>query len=168
MMANKEDTVYTVVRTDLMSGTTVPALLISAMVVDDSDKPIEVENGCIIEATALMEGEREIYKAKLATASSKIENCYLVVAPEVPYDERKKNFSDFVCEAGQPVRGYALVHHDVFSITKEGFVGGTVPEVGATVGIGAKGKIDASGKGLGTVIDIDVKQRYTYYTIRLA
>jgi hypothetical protein len=52
-------------------------------------------------------------------------------------------------------------------VTKEGFVGGVVPTKGANVGIGANGKIDASGTGLGVCVDIETAGRYTYYAIKI-
>ena len=52
-------------------------------------------------------------------------------------------------------------------MTKEGFVGGTVPTKGAEVGIGTGGKIDAAGKGLGVCVDVEVVGRYTYYAIKI-
>ena len=53
-------------------------------------------------------------------------------------------------------------------MTKEGFVGGSVPTVGAEVGIGSAGKIDAAGTGLGKCVAIEAAGRYTYYTIQIA
>ena len=44
---------------------------------------------------------------------------------------------------------------------------GTAPEKGDEVGIGANGKINASGTGLGTCAAVETAGRYTYYTIRI-
>ena len=56
----------------------------------------------------------------------------------------------------------------MFSVTKEGFVGGTAPSaVGQEVGIGTDGKIDAASTGLGTCVAIETAGRYTYYTIKI-
>lgn len=159
---------YTVMRADNLTGTKDPAHLISALVYDDAGKGIEVENGSVIEATELVEGERELFNAKLATASSKKENCYIVATPEVMYDERKRNLSEFINEPGQPVMAYDPVTNNTYSVTAEGFVGGTVPKLNGEIGLGAGGKLDASKTGWGTCIDIEVKSRYTYYTIKLA
>jgi hypothetical protein len=84
------------------------------------------------------------------------------------YDERKKNLDEFTNEAGKIVRAYISRSRNMFSVTENGFVGGTAPAKGDTVGIGAGGKIDASGTGLGTCVDIEVAGRYTYYTIMVA
>lgn len=159
---------YTVFRSDLMSGTDVAADLISARVYDtDEETAIAVENGTIIELKGLEDGEREIYKAVLATSTSALSDCAVVGAPEVFYDERQKNLDEFINEAGTPVRGYILRSRNMFSVTKEGFVGGTAPEKTNEVGIGANGKINASGTGLGTCAAVETAGRYTYYTIRI-
>lgn len=83
------------------------------------------------------------------------------------YDERQKNLDEFINEAGTPVRGYILRSRNMFSVTKEGFVSGTAPEKGDEVCIGANGKINASGTGLGTCAAVETAGRYTYYTIRI-
>ena len=44
---------------------------------------------------------------------------------------------------------------------------GKLTAEGAKVGIGAGGKIDAAGTGLGECADIEVVGRYTYYTIKI-
>lgn len=164
---------HTVIRTDLMSGTDVCADLVSLRVYDSetvaSANPIAVDNGTIVELHALEDGQREVYFATLATASSDISECAIVATPEVMYDPLKKNLDEFENGAGAICRGYIPRSRNVFSVTKEGFVGGTAPSaVGASVGLGANGKINASGSGLGTVIAIETAGRYTYYAIRLA
>lgn len=160
---------YTVIRTDLLSGTDVAADLVSLRVYDSGDKQIPVENGAIVELKGYEEGQREVMKAVLATADSKVEDCAIVASEEVMYDERKKNLDEFVNEAGAICRGYIPRSRNIYSITKEGFVGATAPtEVGAEVGLGADGKLDAAGTGYGTVMAIEIAGRYTYYVIKIA
>ena len=94
----------------------------------------------------------------------------VIGTPEVTYTDlyNEKNLDAFINKAGVPAAAYLLKDGGIFSVTKEGFVGGTTPSlIGGGVGIGADGKIDASGSGLGTVLAIDVAGRYTYYAIRL-
>lgn len=158
---------YCVVRTDLMQGTDVGANLCSLRFYD-SGAVAEVENGVIVKLEGLEDGEREVYKAVAATFSDKLNECAIVAAPEVMYDERLKNLDEFINEAGKAVRGYIPHARNIFSVTKEGFVGGNAPSVGAEVGIGANGKIDASGTGLGKCIHIEDAGRYTYYAIQIA
>lgn len=158
---------YCVVRTDLMQGTDVGANLCSLRFYD-SGAVAEVENGVIVKLEGLENGEREVYKAVAATSSDKLNECAIVAAPEVMYDERLKNLDEFINEAGKAVRGYIPHARNIFSVTKEGFVGGTAPSVGAEVGIGDNGKIDATGTGLGKCIHIEDVGRYTYYAIQIA
>lgn len=163
-MANK----YTVIRTDNLSGTDQRADLLSVRVYDADDKPIAVENGVIVKVGALEAGEREIYKATLATADDNIDECAILAGVEVMYDDRARNLSDYINEAGKAVRAYIPRNRNFFAVTKEGFVGGNVPAEEGKVGIGADGKIDASGTGLGVCKAIEIAGRYTYYVIQIA
>lgn len=163
-MANK----YCVIRTDLMSGTKQPADMVSFRFYDGEGKPAEVENGVIVKLVGYEDGEREVMKAIAASAGDDLNDCAVVAGVEVMYDERKKNLDEYINEAGKIVRGYILRSRNVFSVTKEGFVGGTVPTKEATVGIGDGGKIDAAGTGLGTCAHIEAAGRYTYYAIKIA
>lgn len=158
---------YTVIRTDLMSGTTQPADLVSLRFYDGGDEQAEVENGVIVKLQGYEDGEREVMKAVAAASTDDLNDCAIVAGVEVMYDERKKNLDEFINEAGSIVRGYIPRSRNIFSVTKEGFVGGVVPEKGAEVGIGTGGKIDAAGTGLGVCADVEVAGRYTYYAIRI-
>ncbi|MBQ7043785.1 MAG: hypothetical protein IJN78_04180 [Clostridia bacterium] len=143
--------------------------MVSLRVYDADDNQIAVENGTMVELKGYEEGQREVMKAVLATADSKVEDCAIVASEEVMYDERKKNLDEFVNEAGAICRGYIPRSRNIYSITKEGFVGATAPtEVGAEVGLGADGKLDAAGTGYGTVMAIEIAGRYTYYVIKIA
>lgn len=159
---------YTVIRTDLMSGTNQPADLVSLRFYDAEGNQAEVENGVIVQLQGYEDGEHEVMKAVAAAAGADLNECAIVAGVEVMYDERKKNLDEFINEAGKATRGYIPRSRNVFSVTKEGFVGGSVPEKGAEVGIGEGGKIDAAGTGLGVCVDIDVAGRYTYYAIKVA
>ena len=160
---------YTVWRSDLMSGTDVAADLVSCRVYDtDEETPIAVENGTIVELKGLEDGQREVFKAVPATADSDLNDCVVIGSEEVMYDERKRNLDEFINEAGVICRGYVLRSRNMFSITKEGFVGGTVPSAAGTgVGIGTGGKINSSSTGLGTCVAIEAAGRYTYYVIQI-
>lgn len=159
---------YAVIRTDLMSGTKQPADLVSLRFYDAGGNKAEVENGVIVKLQGYEDGEREVMKAVAASAGADLNECAIVAGVEVMYDERKKNLDEYINEAGKVVRGYIPRSRNVFSVTKEGFVGGNVPAKGAAVGIGEGGKIDAAGTGLGVCVDIDVAGRYTYYAIKIA
>lgn len=162
---------YTVFRSDLLSGTDVGADLVSVKVFDGSDNAIAVENGTIVKLEGYLDGEREVMKAVLATASDKMEDCAIIGTPEVMYDERKKNLDEFINEAGSIARGYIPRSRNFYSVTKEGFVDASTPtETGATskVGIGTNGKLDKDADGWGTVEAIEIAGRYTYYVIKIA
>lgn len=158
---------YCVIRTDLMSGTKQPADLVSLRFYNAQDKVAEVENGVIVELKGYEDGQREVMKAIAATSASDIDNCAVVAGVEVMYDERKKNLDEYINEAGKAVRGYIPRNRNLFAVTKEGFVDGTVPAVGGAVGIGANGKLDAAGTGFGECVHIETAGRYTYYTIKI-
>ena len=159
---------YTVIRTDLLSGTDVAADLVSLRVYDADDKPIAVENGTLVELKGYEDGQREVMKAVLATSTTAKEDVAIVASVEVMYDERKKNLDEFINEAGAICRGYIPRSRNIYSVTKDGFVGGNVPAKDAEVGIGADGKLDAAGTGYVTVMAIEVAGRYTYYVIKIA
>ena len=156
---------YCVIRTDLMHGTKNPDALVSLRYYN-ADAVAEVENGVIVELKGYEEGEREVMKAVAATAESNLADCAVIAAPEVMYDERKKNLDEFINEKGKAVRGYRLIDRNLFSLTKEGFAG-AAPAVGGKVGIGANGKLDAAGTGFGECVHIETAGRYTYYTIKI-
>lgn len=158
---------YTVIRTDLLSGTKQPADLVTLRFYDANDKVAEVENGTIVELKGYEDGQREVMKAVAATAASDLNDCAIVAGVEIMYDERLKDLDQYINEAGKAVRGYIPRSRNFFSVTKEGFVGGTVPAVDGEVGIGTGGKIDAAGTGLGKCVAIETVGRYTYYTIQL-
>lgn len=159
---------YCVIRTDLVSGTKQPADLVSLRFYNAEGEKAEVENGVIVHLQGYEEGEREVRKAVAATAGADLNECAIIAAPEVMYDERLKNLEDFINEKGKAIRGYIPRSRNTFSFTKEGFVNGVVPAVDAEVGIGANGKIDAAGTGLGKCVHIEQVGRYTYYAIEIA
>lgn len=158
---------YTVFRSDLMSGTKQPADLVSLRFYNAEGEVAEIENGAIVKLEGYEPGQREVIKAVAATSADDLNECAVVAGVEVAYDERKKNLDEYINEAGKAVRGYILRSRNLFSVTKDGFVGGVAPAKGASVGIGANGKLDAAGSGFGKCEEIDIVGRYTYYTIRI-
>lgn len=165
---------YCVVRTDLMSGVKQPADMVSLRFYDGADVA-EVENGVIAKITALEPHtvgtntiyEREIWKGVAASSSDDLADCVLIATPEVMYDERKRSLDEFINEAGVAARGYRLRDRNMFSLTAEGFVGGTAPALGGAVGVGAGGKLDASGSGFGTCVHIEDVGSKKFYAIQI-
>lgn len=157
---------YCVVNTDKLSGEIQAADLVSLRFYNAEGEVAEVENGVIVKLEGYEDGQREVFKAVAAEAGADLNECAVIAAPEVMYDERIKNLDEFINAKGKAVRGYIPRSRNEMSFTAEGFVDGNVPVKGAQVGIGANGKIDAAGTGLGECADVWTLGRYTYYCIR--
>lgn len=69
---------YTVIRTDLMSGTNQPADLVSLRFYDGEDKQAAVENGVIVKLEGYEDGEREVMKAVAASSTDDLNDCAIV------------------------------------------------------------------------------------------
>ena len=176
-MANK----YSVVRTDNMMGTDVSTYLDSVRFFDANDEAAAIENGHIVKVGALLTkqvgalvtSERELHKATTPAANTPIKEIGLVATPEVFYDERLHNLSDFVNEAGTNVRIYYLHTGDEFSVTEEGVSAAATVAVGniAELQADTKIKIVASATNgstvIGKVIAVEKTSRYTYIVIRV-
>ena len=164
---------YCVIRTDLMAGTKNPDQLVSLRYYAD-EAVAEVENGVIVELKGYEDGQREVMKAVAATDASDMADCAVIAAPEVMYDERKRNLDEFQNAAGAIARGYHLHTNDIFSVTVEALTCAATPEVGDVVELdaGTKLKVVASATEgstvVGSIIDINVVGRYSYYVIQVA
>ena len=176
-MANK----YGVVRTDRMLGTDAAPALISALYLPD-DTATEIENGAIVKAVALaaetVDGvtvtERELYKAETPEASTAIDELALVASVELMYKDEDRALSDFINEAGKPIRCYRLHKHDIFSVTTEALdYTGTIAK-GWAVFAGDQVKMKAAASAangatkIGTVLDIETVGPYTYVVVEVA
>ena len=163
---------YGVVRTDNMYGTTVATGLVSVKYMgEDGATETAIENGDVLKVGALVEGEREVYVGGATATDDNIADIVLIASPEVMYDERKKNLSDYINESGKICRGYRIHTGDIFSVTKENLVGAEAPEVGNVVELaeGTKLSVATAATGatvVGKIIAIDVTNRYTYYVIK--
>ena len=119
-----------------------------------SDAPAEIENGMVVKIAGTIPGEREVLKVVAPEGSEDVADLWIVTTPEVVADERKKNLSDFVNEAGQIITIDKLMPNDIFSLTAEGLAG--TASAGHNVGLasagGVKLVVDAATSGMGTVI----------------
>lgn len=167
---------YGVVRTDKMFGTDVRSGLVSVRY-QPSGTETAIENGNVVLLSGLETGSREVYKGETPAANSAIGGIVLIASPEVMYDERKRNLDEFRNEAGDIARGYYLHKEDIFSVTKEALAGAETPAVGDVVELKADTKLNvvAAATGatsgstvVGSIIDINVVGRYTYYVIQVA
>ena len=159
-----------VVRTDKMFATDNRAGLVSVRY-QPGDTMTAIDNGNIVKIGALEEGSREVYKGVTPAANDAIKDIVLIASPEVMYDERKRNLDEFQNAEGAIARGYHLHTNDIFSVTKEALTGDE-PAIGKVVELAAGTKLNvaasATGTLVGTIIDINVVGRYTYYVIQVA
>lgn len=159
-----------VVRTDKMFATDNRAGLVSVRY-QPGDTMTAIDNGNVVKIGALEEGSREVYKGVTPAADDAIKDIVLIASPEVMYDERKRNLDEFQNAEGAIARGYHLHTNDIFSVTKEALTGDE-PAVGKVVELAAGTKLNvtasATGTVVGTIIDINVVGRYTYYVIQVA
>lgn len=165
---------YGIVRTDNMYGTDVRAALVSIKYMGtDGSTPTAIENGNVLKVGALISGEREVYVGGKVAADDKATDIVLIASPEVMYDERKKNLDEFINEAGKACRGYRLHSGDIFSVTKDALAGKATPAVGDVVELAAGTKLNVAATAtsgstaIGSVIDVNVVGRYTYYAIKV-
>ena len=169
---------YAVVRTDKMTGTDVRSELTSVRYVAN-DEFAAIENGNVVKLDGLETDSksvitsREVYKGIAPTADAPIKDVVLIASPEVMYDERKRELDQFINEAGTISRGYHLHTNDVFSVTIEALDSENTPAVGNLVELQAGTKLKVVSEAtdgstqIGSIIDINVVGRYTYYAIKV-
>lgn len=147
------DKVYTVITREAMASEYDGTKRKSAKFYS-SDAPAEIENGMVVKIAGTIPGEREVLKVVAPEGSEDVADLWIVTTPEVVADERKKNLSDFVNEAGQIITIDKLMPNDIFSLTAEGLTG--TASAGHNVGLasagGVKLVVDAATSGMGTVI----------------
>lgn len=147
------DKVYTVITREAMASEYDGTKRKSAKFYN-SDVPAEIENGMVVKIAGTIAGEREVLKVVAPEGSEDVADLWIVTTPEVVADERKKNISDFVNEAGQIITIDKLMPNDIFSLTAEGLTGTAVAghNVGLASAGGVKLVVDAATSGMGTVI----------------
>ena len=147
------DKVYTVITREAMASEYDGTKRKSAKFYS-SDAPAEIENGMVVKIAGTIPGEREVLKVVAPEGSDDVADLWIVTTPEVVADERKKNLSDFVNEAGQIITIDKLMHNDIFSLTAEGLTGTAAAghKVGLASAGGVKLSVAASESGMGTVI----------------
>ena len=148
------DKVYAVITREAMASEYDGTKRKSAKFYNGSDAPAEIENGMVVKIAGAIPGEREVLKVVAPEGSEDVADLWIVTTPEVVADERKKNISDFVNEAGQIITIDKLMPNDIFSLTAEGLAGtaGAGHNVGLASAGGVKLVVDAATSGMGTVI----------------
>lgn len=163
---------YGVVRLDNMSGTTDGTLLRSVRFYD-GDKEAAIENGRVVLIGDLLDGQREVRKATAPAATSPLNHIGLVAAPELMYDERKRNLTEFINEAGENIRVYIPHVRDIFSVTAEALDAAAAIAKGNLVELqaGTKLKVVATATDkstqVGKIVDIETVGSLTYYVIEV-
>ena len=163
---------YTVFRSDLMSGTDVGADLVSVKYFDGTD-PADIENGSVVKLDGLIDGEREIWKGITPSKDTPLEEVVILGAPELHYDERKKNLDEFINKADVATRGYIPRTRNIFSVTKDGLIGKANPDVGDIVELADGTKLNVAAAltsgstKVGEIIQVEETNRYTYYVVRI-
>lgn len=84
---------------------------------------VETSNGVFVVVEGLMEGHREVKKARLAKESDSIKDVLFIHNSEVMYDERLSKLEDFVIAKGKVARAYRLADGDIITMTKDLFSG---------------------------------------------
>lgn len=166
---------YGVVRTDNMTGTDVRSELVSVKYMGANKKTAtEIENGSVLKASELADGEREVFIGEQVSKDTPIGEIVLIATPEVPYDERLRNLDEYINVAGKACRGYRFHSGNIFSLTKEALTGLASPAKGNVVELADKAtKLNvvaaatASTTTVGKIIDVEIAGRYTYYVIKV-
>lgn len=128
---------YACVRTDNMSGTINGKDLVSLKYEG------AIENGSVVEVGAHISGEREVRVATAPAVAAKLGDLALIASPEVVKNKNHYGISAFINEEGAICRGYRLCSKDVYSVTKEAFVDGSVLAVGSVVELAGGVKVKA-------------------------
>src|SRR5699024_1424046 len=108
---------------------------------------VESHNGVFVVLGGLMEGQREVQKATLATKEDFLagKDILLVHNGEVMADERLDKVEDYVIKEGKVARAYRLFGGDIFTLTVDLFdAEPTVGEEVAPLAGGLLGDIDTN------------------------
>lgn len=99
---------------------------------------VESTNGVFVVVESLMDGQREVKKARLAGKADAGLDVQLVHNAEVMYDERLFKIADYKIKADKVARTYPLINGDIVTLTTNLFVG--------TVAVGDKLVVHTDGK----------------------
>ena len=169
-MAN---TKHAVVRIDEMAGTKNSTFLKSVVFYGSSSAPAEIDNAQVVALGDKL--DREVYKATAPATGTARDALYLTAGVELFYDQTITHYlTEWVNEAGKPVRVYQLVTGGTFSATAEAFNG--TPEKGKYVGYTADStkltiQESAEATTFGKIVHSETvgygDGQYTYYMVDL-
>lgn len=164
---------HAVIRKDRLYGTNVAPALVSLVFHGSNNKAAAIDNGNVVKLVALMDDERELYKAVAPAANTSLEELAIVGTNEVMYDERKKNLDEFFNEAGNAALGYRPHKGDMFGVTAEGLDAAAEIKKGDIVELQAGTKLKVvktattGSTKVGVIADINKTGRYTYYVVEV-
>lgn len=131
-----------------------------------------LDNGTAVTLSALATGERELWTAALATASTAVADIWVVTTPELIYDESKRyTLADFYNGINDsatekvPMRVVKLEKGDIFGLTAE--VLSAVPTAGKGIKPAADGKwtVGTAASGdFAKCIGVTTNDGLTYYS----
>lgn len=162
-----------VIITSLLTGTTDGAGLVSFKY-SPSDTDTAIDNGCVVELDSIYDSakDREVWKAKTPTASSKMKDIVIVASPEVSVNgENVYDLGNFYNVAGAECRGFRPVSGNCFDITADVLDGTLTNPVGMVVELQADIKLKAvatattSTTTVGKIIDTYTKGNKTFYVV---
>lgn len=166
---------HAVIRTDLMAGTKVPAALRSFRYFDSNGDLAEIDNGCVVALDSIIvdsqgnEPNREVWKAVAPTASTPLSKLAIVATPELLYDERLRNLTDFYNDTDHPARGYMPKSGDIFSVTAEALDG--TPAKGSGVALQAKVQLKVgtytAGTSFGKIVSKETVNGLDFFVIQV-
>lgn len=168
--------IHAVVRTDLMSGTDVRADLVSVKYMGaDGQTPTAIDNGNVLKVGSLMSGEREIFVGAVPAVTTSLDEVVLLAAPEVMYDERLRNLTDYYNVAGKAIRGYRFRSGNMFSVTADALDGtftaanakGKIVELQAATKMKVVDSLTSGSTQVGTIEAVEVAGPYTYFVIMI-
>ncbi len=84
---------------------------------------VKTSNGVFVVVEGLMEGQREVKKARLADVDDKGLDVLFIHNSEVMYDERLNKLEHFEIQAGKTARAYRLYDGDIMTLTVDLFAG---------------------------------------------
>ncbi|MPL95073.1 hypothetical protein SDC9_41236 [bioreactor metagenome] len=130
---------HSIFRSDNLAATGASAGLYSVKY-NDGTANADIDNGHVVALDSLISGEREVWKAVTPAADTALSKIVIVGSPELMYDERLRNLTDFYNEADVAARGYMLTAGDIFTVSVDA-VTATTPAVGNIVELQADTKL---------------------------
>ena len=117
----------------------------------------------------------EVFIGAAPAANTNRDEVVLIAAPEVMYDERLRNLSDYFNVAGKAVRGYRFRSGNMFAVTAEALDGsfnasnakGKIVELQASTKMKVVASLTSGSTQVGTIEAVEVAGPYTYFVIKV-